>query len=78
MYLRSWTSFGQTCIRYSLKPTVASGSVGISLGIPLSQVYVTACVREHKAVHALLGACWAYWSGWGWGGIGGNDELSWL
>lgn len=53
---------------------MASGFVGTSLGILLSQVCVTAHVRESKVVHALLSAYWAYWSGWGQGVIGGYEE----
>lgn len=54
MFLRSRTCSGKTFIRSTPKPTVASGSVVTSLGIPLSHM------RESKVVYALLGASWAY------------------
>lgn len=74
MYLRSWTCSRKTCIRNAPKPTVASESVGTSLGIPLSQIHVITQVKESKIVHALLDVCWASWSGLGHGVIGGYEE----
>ena len=74
MYLRSWTCFRKTCIRNAPKPTVPSESVGTSLGIPLSQIYIITQVKESKIVHALLDVYWASWSGLGHGIIGGSEE----
>lgn len=74
MYLRSWTCSGKTCIRNAPKPTVASEFVGISLGIPLSQMYVITQVKESKIVHALLDVCWASWSGLGHRVVRGYEE----
>lgn len=45
--------------------TMASGFVGTSLGILLSQVCVTAHVRESKVVHTLLSATGLIGQSWG-------------
>lgn len=74
MYLRSWTCSGKTSTRNAPKPTVASESVGTSLGIPVSQVYVITQVKESKIVHALLDVYLASWSGWGHGVVRGYEE----
>lgn len=60
LYLKSWTRSGKIRIRNAHELTMASGSVGTSLCILLSQIDDTAQVRYNKVVHAFIDAYWAY------------------